>query len=62
MAGRIELGIHYKLAKPAATPKGDAGHCKNGGIVLGVSALHYSTGSTEGSEGFGHWLQLMHCA
>jgi len=33
-----------------------------GGGLLGVSALHYSTRSTEGSEGFGHWLQLMHCA
>ena len=32
------------------------------GVLLGVSALHYSTGSTEGSEGFGCWLQLMHCA
>src|SRR5882724_7847270 len=30
-------------------------------ILLGVSALHYSTGSTEGSEGFGRWLQLMRC-
>ena len=31
-------------------------------VVLGVSALHYSTGSTEGLEGFGCWLQLMRCA
>jgi len=23
---------------------------------VGVSALHYSTRNTEGSEGFGHWL------
>ena len=30
--------------------------------VSGVSALHYSTGNTEGSEGFGRWLQLMRCA
>jgi len=32
------------------------------GQVLRVSALHYSTGNTEGSEGIGHWLQLMRCA
>jgi len=30
-------------------------------ILLGVSALHYSTGSTEGSE-FGVGFQLMRCA
>ena len=30
--------------------------------LLGVSALHYSTGSTEGLEGFGRWFQLMRCA
>ena len=32
MAGRIELSIHYKLTKPAATPKGDVCHGKNGSI------------------------------
>src|SRR5882724_11218555 len=30
--------------------------------VLGVSTLHYSTRSMEGSEWFRHWLQLMRCA
>ena len=30
--------------------------------VLGVSTLQYSTGSMESLEGFGRWLQLMHCA
>ena len=30
-------------------------------VMLRVSALHYSTGITEGLEGFRHWLQLMHC-
>ena len=32
------------------------------GQLLGVSALHYSTGNMEGLEGFGRWIQLMHCA
>jgi len=30
------------------------------GALLGVSALHYSTGS-QNLRGFRQWLQLMHC-
>ena len=56
-----------RSSSPAALREFRVGHtmssrsrCSN--ILLRVSALHYSTGSMEGSEGFGHWLQLVRCA
>jgi len=56
----LECDTHYwecqgKMAAPS-------GWNRQSASMLGVSALHYSTGSMEGSEGLGHWLQLMRCA
>ena len=52
----------YHIPKSLCMPGSEALLTQFITCLLGVSALHYSTGSTEGLEGFGHWLQLMRCA